>query len=95
MTLTRAYLLVISTAFSFGVVGAGIGYSIGQLAPAYYRTVLVRPPETTSEISTTGLALGLIQGTMAGLAVGLAIVLILTWHAIRMAQIEASSKATG
>lgn len=80
MTVIRGFVITIASGFIFGLLGAGIGYLLGSIAPDFYRTVFRIPPELRIDPVQDGLGLGLTQGIGAGLLVGLVIVVVVAWY---------------
>ena len=80
MTVIRGFAITIASGLIFGLLGAGIGYLLGSIAPDFYRTVFRSPPELRIDPVQAGLGLGLTQGIGAGLLVGLVIVVVVAWY---------------
>ncbi len=85
MTIRRAIGTILSCTLMLAMIGAGIGYGIGVLAPGYYRTVFFRSGrEPGFQPVSVGVGLGLTQGTTGGVIVGLAVVALLCWRETRI-----------
>src|SRR2546421_843035 len=81
MTVLRAFTIVILSALGFGLAGSAIGYTLGRVAPGYYRTVFPNNPALIPE--EVGLGLGLTQGVILGVVVGLVVVVAVAWYQSR------------
>lgn len=86
MTVARGFVITIASGIAFAVVGGGLGYALGTLAPDYYRVVFRIPPGGGFNPVQTGLGLGLTQGLAAGLFIGLVIVVAVAWFNARSSQ---------
>ena len=80
MSVVRGFTITIASGLAFGVLGAGMGYLLGLVAPDYYRTVFRIPPEVSIDPAQAGLGLGVTQGIAAGLLIGLVIVVSVAWY---------------
>ena len=65
------------------IIGAGLGYGLGTLAPDYYRSLLGGWSPGFDPVSV-GVGLGLTQGMAGGVVVGLAVVALLCWRETRL-----------
>lgn len=83
MTGTRAVAIVIGMTVSFAVLGVGVGYGLGRLAPGYYRSVFPSGNEASFDPIAVGLGQGLTQGTVGGAVVGLITVALLCLRELR------------
>ncbi len=75
LTAARAFSIVIASGLSFSAAGAGIGYALGVVAPAYYRGVFSNGNDPSFDPAQVGLGLGLSQGMICGVVVGIAVIL--------------------
>lgn len=80
MTVARGFAITLASGLAFGVLGAGVGYLLGLVAPDYYRAVLHILPESSINAAQAGLGLGVTQGLAAGLVVGLVIVVSVAYY---------------
>lgn len=80
MTTARGFAVVILSAVIGALAGVGLGYSLGVLAPAYYRGVFQNGQSPEFDPVQVGIGLGLTQGAIAGLVVGCVIVLAVAWY---------------
>lgn len=80
MTVLRGFLIISISTVLCAIVGAGAGYTLGTVAPAYYRSVFRNGNATTFDPVQMGLGLGLTQGLVAGLFVGCVVVLAVAWY---------------
>ena len=85
MTVVRGFVITLASSLAFACVGAAVGYTLGSVAPDYYRTVFRIPPEASINTAQAGLGLGITQGLGTGLIVGLVIVVAVAWYNSRMA----------
>lgn len=79
MTVARGFGIVLLSTVLFGALGAGLGWLLGVVSPAYYRSVLRYGQEPWFDPPQIGLALGLSQGVIAGIVVGIAVVGAVAW----------------
>lgn len=79
MTVLRGFAITIGSGLVFAVLGAVLGFTLGRIAPDYYRTVFRMPPGVALDVGQTGLGLGMTQG----LAAGLVIVVTVAWSESR------------
>lgn len=86
MTVTRGFIITIASGIAFAIIGAGLGFALGTVAPDYYRTVFRIPPDVDLDPAQAGLGLGFTQGLVAGLIIGLVIVVAVAWHNSRLAR---------
>src|SRR5262245_56915938 len=78
MTVLRGFVIVAISTVLCAIVGAAVGWTMGTIAPSYYRTTFrISPGFDPVEF---GFALGLTQGMVAGLVVGCVIVLAVAWY---------------
>ncbi|MDB5336416.1 MAG: hypothetical protein JWN70_2035 [Planctomycetaceae bacterium] len=92
MTVLRGFIITITSGVVFALVGALAGYSLGLIAPDYYRTVFRMPPEISLDLAQAGLGLGATQGLGAGILIGLAIVVTVAWYNLRALEIQTRHK---
>ena len=83
MTVRRAFLIVAGSAFLCGLIGAGLGLTLGTFSPGYYRTVFRYGNSDNFNPVEVGVGLGLSQGVIAGLVVGCVVVLAVAWYESR------------
>jgi hypothetical protein len=95
MTVLRALVTVVGTAFAFGVVGGAIGYGLGKFTPSFYRHVFHLRDDQNINPEELGLGLGVTNGLVWGLLVGLAVVLTITWYELRRARMNIEEKHGG
>src|SRR5262245_4218468 len=78
MTVLRGFVIVAISTVLCAIVGAAVGWTMGTVAPSYYRTTFrISPGFDPVEF---GFALGLTQGMVAGLVVSCVIVLGVAWY---------------
>jgi hypothetical protein len=80
MTIVRGFAVVIASAVVGALAGVGVGYSLGAVAPAYYRGVFPNGNSPEFDPVQVGIGLGLTQGAVAGLVVGCVVVLAVAWY---------------
>jgi hypothetical protein len=84
MTVFKAFAIILTSAIGFALVGGGVGWTLGTVTPAYYRTVYgyagQRPGFDPVQV---GLGLGITQGLVCGVFVGVVVVLAVAWHQSR------------
>ena len=68
MSVVRGFTITIVSGLAFGVLGAGMGYLLGLVAPDYYRTVFRIPLDVSIDPAQAGLGLGVKQGVAVGLS---------------------------
>lgn len=94
----RGFLTIAISAALCAVVGAATGYTLGILAPSYYRTVFRNGNAPGFDPVQMGLGLGLTQGLVAGLVVGCVVVVSVAWYNSRRVVVipaESDRKARG
>lgn len=75
MNAARGFGIVVASGLGFAAGGAGLGYMLGRIAPAYYRGVFRGGEAPDFNPVQVGLGLGITQGLIVGLVVGAVIVL--------------------
>ncbi|MBM4030787.1 MAG: hypothetical protein FJ291_03280 [Planctomycetes bacterium] len=80
MKLWTALLAVLAATLAGGLLGTGVGFAIGKLAPGYYREVFPGGRQPGFDPAALGVGLGLTQGLAAGLFVGLVVVIVVSWR---------------
>lgn len=80
MTILRGFLIIGISTVLCAIIGAGTGYTLGMVAPAFYRTLFHNGNAPTFDPVQMGLGLGLTQGLVAGLFVGCVVVLSVAWY---------------
>ncbi len=91
MTVLRGFAITLASGLAFAFAGAVAGYTLGSIAPDYYRTVFRIPTDASIDPAQAGLGLGVTQGCGAGLVVGLVIVVAVAWYNSRVAAGNSSS----
>ncbi len=86
MSVTKGFSIVISSALAFGVIGAVLGFTLGVMAPGYYRAVFRSGEAPNFHPPSVGFGLGFTQGIVAGLLVGVAVVFAVAWYQSRVNQ---------
>ncbi len=94
MTFARAIFNVLASALLFALLGAGVGYVLGQFTPDYYRNIFRAGQQPQFDPVPTGIAMGLTQGAAAGAVIGLALVALLCWRDVRRERVEAGISTT-
>ena len=74
LTLPVALATVAGCTLTMGIVGAGVGLTLGLSAPAYYRGVFRHGDAPWFDPPSVGLGLKLSQGLILGALLGIAIV---------------------
>ncbi|WP_020472973.1 hypothetical protein [Zavarzinella formosa] len=90
MTIRSVIATIIGCTLLLAMIGGGIGYGLGVIAPGYYRGVFSKGREPGFDPVSVGLGQGLTQGTAGGVVVGLAVVALLCWREVRLRQIPGS-----
>lgn len=62
---------VIACTFTGGLIGAGIGFTLGKWVPNYYRSVFRAGNDPNFNPLSIGIGLGLTQGAVVGLLAGI------------------------
>lgn len=83
MTVVRGLLITVFSGVLFSLLGGLFGWTLGRLAPDYYRSVLRIPPSVDLSPSEVGVGLGATQGMAVGIGVGLVIVVTVAWYQSR------------
>ncbi len=83
MSVSRAFIIILASTFGFAALGAGVGYSLARLFPAYYRFVFRAGDSPSFDPVSIGVGLGLTQGLIAGLVVGCVVVLAVSLAGLR------------
>lgn len=83
MTVAKAFLIIILSAFTFAVAGGLLGYTLAVALPSYYPTVFRSGNEPWFDPREVGIGLGVTQGLMCGLGVGAVVVLAVAWYSSR------------
>ena len=88
MTVIKGFFIVLLSTFLFGFGGALIGYTLGVVAPGYYRGVFPSGREPWFDPVAVGFGLGLTQGLICGVVVGAVVVLAVAWYNSRRRGLE-------
>lgn len=81
---TREMLkLILLCAVLFTALGGVVGFSVGLLAPDFYRVIIRYSEGPHFNPVQVGTGIGIVNGAFVGVAVGVALVVIQTWHLIR------------
>lgn len=84
MTVRIALATIVQCTLLVAAFGAVAGYTLGTLAPGYYRSVFRSGREPGFDPVRVGVGQGLTQGTAGGVVVGLAVVALLCWRDLRL-----------
>jgi hypothetical protein len=87
MTLRQSLILILVVTLVCGAVGLGLGYSLGTLAPDFYRGTFAPPgralrgevPGDEFNPAVVRMALRIVQGLGVGLIVSLILVALFLW----------------
>lgn len=90
MSVRSAVLIVFGCTLGAAVLGAGMGYALGQFVPGYYRQAFLGSDEPGFDPVSIGIGLGLAQGAVGGAVVGLALVVIFSIRNLRLNHSAAS-----
>jgi hypothetical protein len=80
MTILRGFTIVALSVLFCALVGLSVGYTLGAVAPGYYRTVFRNGNSPEFDPVQVGVGLGLTQGLLCGLVVGCVVVISVTWY---------------
>jgi hypothetical protein len=84
MTIRSAIATIVGCMLLIAAIGATVGYTLGTLAPDYYRSVFHAGREPRFDPVSVGVGQGLTQGTAGGAVLGLAVVALLCWRELRL-----------
>ena len=80
MTVAKEFVIIILSGIAFGVAGGLIGYTMGVIAPGYYRGVFISGREPWFDPIVVGFGLGVSQGLICGVIVGSVVILAVAWY---------------
>ncbi len=83
-TLIWSIAAVFGTAFLGGLIGLGIGATLGSLVPNYYRSVFFNGDAPGFDPIAVGIGQGLTQGVVFGGVIGLVLVGMFYWYRSRL-----------
>jgi hypothetical protein len=83
MTARNAFAVVIAASLAFAAIGGLIGFLLGTLLPAYYRSVFIHGRDPDFDPVAVGTGLGITQGFVGGAILGVLLVAVLSWFQSR------------
>ena len=91
MSVLRGFAIIAISAVACALIGVGIGFALGSLAPAFYQNMFRNGNDPGFDPRQMGIGLGLTQGLFAGLIVGCVVVLSVAWYNSRRQFVIAES----
>lgn len=88
MTISKGITTILGCGVGGTLLGGGLGYSIGCVAPDAYRAMFHVPSDVPISPADVGLGLGLAQGLVLGVVVGVVLVAVVAWYDVRMAALR-------